>query len=59
MLSIETGLHAGQQRNHGSIPSRGKRFSYFQSSEAGSGSHPIACLVRTKNFFPGSKVAKM
>ena len=43
MVSIETGLQAGQQRNHGSIPSRSKRFSYFQSSEAGSGPHPIGC----------------
>jgi len=43
MVSIETGLQAGQQRNHGSIPSRGKRFPYFQNSEAGSGSHPVGC----------------
>jgi len=59
MVSIETGLQAGQQRNRSSIPSRGKRFSYFQSSEAVSRPHPIGYLVRTKSFFPGSKVAKM
>lgn len=59
MVSLETGLQAGQQRNHGSIPSRGKRFYFFQSSEAGCGPHPIGCLVRTKSLFAGSKVAKM
>jgi hypothetical protein len=51
------GLQAGQSRNWGSIPGRGKRPSFLHSVQTGSGAHTVSYPLRTRGCFPEDKTA--
>jgi hypothetical protein len=52
-----TYLRAGQQRNRGSIPGRGKTFSLLHNVHTGCNDQKASCRKDTGSSFPGVKGA--